>query len=61
MSIIRHINELAESLLSETKFSLYEVERNGGNLKVTIQAEGGVTLDELAGINRQISHALESQ
>ena len=60
MSIIRHINELAESLLSETKFSLYDVERNGGNLKVTIQAEGGVTLDELAGINRQISNALDA-
>ena len=59
MSIIGQINELAESLLSGTKFSLYDVERNGGNLKVTVQAEGGVTLDELAGINRQLSKALD--
>ena len=59
MSIIRQINDLTESLLSGTKFSLYDVERNGGNLKVTVQADGGVNLDELAGINRQISKALD--
>ena len=59
MSIIRQINDLTESLLSGTKFSLYDVERNGGNLKVTVQADDGVTLDELAGINRQISKALD--
>ena len=59
MSIIRQINDLTESLLAGTKFSLYDVERNGGNLKVTVQADGGVTLDELAGINRQISKALD--
>ena len=59
MSIIRQVNELTESLLSGTKFSLYDVEKNGGNLKVTIQAEGGINLDELAGINRKISKALD--
>jgi len=59
MSIVRQINELAESLLSGTKFSLYDVERNGGNLKVTVEAKGGITLDELANINRQISKALD--
>mgnify|MGYP003314133064 FL=1 len=59
MCIRDRINDLTESLLSGTKFSLYDVERNGGNLKVTVQADGGVTLDELAGINRQISKALD--
>ncbi len=59
MSIIDKIFELTETLLSDTKFSLYDVERNGGILKVTIEATGGVTLDELAKINRQISKALD--
>ena len=59
MSIVRQITELAESLLSETKFSLYDVERNGGILKVTVDAKEGITLDELTSINRQISKALD--
>ena len=59
MNIAGQMTDLVESLLSGSKYSLYDVEKNGGNIKITLDAEGGVVLDELASINRQILNALD--
>ena len=38
---------------------LYDVEFNGGVLKVTVTGDNGVDLDELAALNRRVSTALD--
>ncbi len=59
MNIAGQVTDLVESLLSGSKYFLYDVEKNGGNIKITVNAEGGVNLDELASINRQILNVLD--
>ena len=59
MSVIQKVSEMIETLLQSSKYDLYDVEQNGGVLKVTLNAEDGITIDELAEINRKISFELD--
>ena len=59
MSVIQKISEMIETLLQSSKYDLYDVEQNSGVLKVTLNAEDGITIDELAEINRKISFELD--
>ena len=58
MSVIQKVSEMIETLLQSSKYDLYDVEQNSGVLKVTLNAEDGITIDELAEINRKISFEL---
>ncbi|MAT01501.1 MAG: hypothetical protein CL421_00375 [Acidimicrobiaceae bacterium] len=61
MSIVKKVTSLVEDLLQTTKYRLYDVEQNAGILKITVNSPSGVTLDELAEINRKISHDLDEK
>ena len=61
MSVIQKVSEMIETLLQSSKYYLYDVEQNSGVLKVTLNAEDGITIDELAEINRKISFELDER
>tara|TARA_B100000214_G_scaffold327978_1_gene266829 strand:+ start:119 stop:610 length:492 start_codon:yes stop_codon:yes gene_type:complete len=61
MAITQKVNEIVEALLLPLEFELYDIELNGGILKVTINSKSGVSIDELVDINRNISAELDKQ
>ena len=61
MSIVRKVAEIVSDLLRSTEYELYDVEQNAGIVKITVDSSTGVTLDQLAVINRKISHALDEK
>ena len=61
MGITQKINEIIETLLLPLDFELYDIELNGGILKVTINSNNGITVDELADLNRKISSELDEK
>ena len=61
MGITQKINEIIETLLLPLDFELYDIELNGGILKVTINSNNGITIDELADLNRKISSELDEK
>ena len=61
MGIIEAVNEMIRPLLTSLDYELYDVELNGGILKVTITSEEVVMLDELAKLNRDISSKLDEE
>lgn len=60
MAIVDHVTELAASIVSPLGLDLYDVESNGGNLKVTVSRDGGVDLDTIAEVTRLLSRALDA-
>lgn len=61
MGIIETVNEIIDPLLIPLDYELYDVELNGGILKVTITSDEGITIDELAKLNREISSKLDEE
>lgn len=61
MSTVDRVSALIESLLAPLTLSLYDVELNGGTLRVTVDAPGGVNLDNLAEATRVISRTLDDE
>ena len=61
MSIVRKVTDIVSDLLRSTEYQLYDVEQNAGIVKITVDSSTGVTLDQLAVINRKISHALDEK
>jgi len=61
MSIVGKVTELVTDLLQSTDYWLYDVEQNASIVKITVDSSTGVTLDQLAEINRKISHALDEK
>ena len=61
MAITQKVNEMMEGLLLSSDFELYDIELNAGILKVTVNSKLGITVDELADINRMISSELDKQ
>ena len=59
MAITQKVNEMMEGLLLSSDFELYDIELNAGILKVTVNSKLGITVDELADINRMISSELD--
>ena len=61
MAIVQKVNEMIEALLLPADIEIYDIELNAGILKVTINSELGINIDELADINRKISSELDKQ
>lgn len=59
MAIVDRVTELVVPLLEPRGLSLYDVELNGGNLRVTVDGPGGVLLDDLAELTRAIGREFE--
>jgi len=61
--IIFNIKELLEPILMENKLELYDIEFKGhgrrGVLRVFIDSEGGVTIDDCANISRELGTLLD--
>jgi ribosome maturation factor RimP len=53
------IRTLIEPLFEDSAVYLYDVEHAGGILRVSIDRPGGVDLDIIAGLTRDISHLLD--
>lgn len=60
MSIIDTVTHLATEIIDPFGLRLYDVELNGGTLRVTIEGDEGVDLDRLAEITRLMSRALDA-
>ena len=61
MSLPDRIAELVTPLLGPLDLQLYDVELNGGNLRVTVDHAEGVSLDTLADATRTISRMLDEE
>lgn len=59
MSAAERIRSLIEPLFDDSAVYLYDVEHAGGILRVSIDRPGGVDLDIIAGLTRDISHLLD--
>jgi ribosome maturation factor RimP len=59
MTVEERATAVVEDVAATLDADLYDVELNGGVLRVTLDHEGGVSLDELAAANRAISRALD--
>ena len=59
MSIIDRVRDIIAPLLAPLELELYDVEHNGGQLRVTVDSVDGATLDEIAEATRAISRALD--
>lgn len=60
MSIVETVTTLATEIIDPYGLHLYDVELNGGTLRVTVEGDEGVDLDRLAEITRLISRALDA-
>jgi ribosome maturation factor RimP len=62
-TILDQIRELARPLLREGALELvdleYRQERKGWTIRLFLDREGGITLDELAGVSRELSTLLD--
>ena len=59
MAIVDRVTEQVVPLLEARGLSLYDVEVNGGNLRVTVDGPDGVLLDDLAELTRAIGQEFE--
>jgi len=59
MEVTEEVRTLCEPVVDELGVELYDVERAGGILRVTIDRPGGVSLDQVAEATRRISRLLD--
>ncbi|MCE2511093.1 MAG: ribosome maturation factor RimP [Acidimicrobiia bacterium] len=59
MAIVDRVRELVAPLAEAVSVDLYDVEHNGGVVRVLVDADGGINLDAIAGLSRAISRALD--
>ncbi len=59
MAIADRVSDLVAPLLGPLELELYDVELNGGTLRITVDAVGGVNLDRLAQATKAISRAFD--
>src|SRR5262245_45811835 len=59
MSTIERVTELVAPILADFGLELYDLEHTGGVLKVTVDRAGGVDLDALAAVTRNVSRELD--
>jgi ribosome maturation factor RimP len=62
-AVIKRVQDLISPIVSDLKLDLYDLEFNGGMLRVTIDTRpgsaGGVTLDQVALVTRLVSRDLD--
>ncbi|MCY4069207.1 MAG: ribosome maturation factor RimP [Acidimicrobiaceae bacterium] len=61
MAIVDRVRELAAPLAEAASVDLYDVEYNGGVVRVLADAEGGIDLEEIAALSRSLGRALDEQ
>ena len=59
MTTSERVRELVEPVVTGAGYSLYDVEHTGGAVRVLVDREGGVGLDELAELTRRVSRLLD--
>lgn len=59
MSTLDRVRRVVEPLVADAGLSLYDVELNKDLLQVSVQGPEGTDLDDLAGLSRTISQALD--
>jgi len=61
VSIADRVRVIVEPLVSAAAVELVDVEHTGGTVRVSVDRAGGVDLDVLARLTRQVSRALDEQ
>jgi ribosome maturation factor RimP len=61
MDTTTRVRLLIEPLIDEAGVTLYDLEYTGGVLRITVQREGGVGIDVIGKLTRQISHLLDEE
>ncbi len=59
MSTVDRVRELVVPIVEAAGLDLYDLELGGGTLQVLLDKDGGVGVDDLATVSRQISRALD--
>jgi len=59
VSIVERVREVIEPLLASQSLTLYDLEVSGSQVRITVDAPGGVNLDVIARVTRSISAALD--
>lgn len=59
MALVDRVADLAAPLLETLDLRLYDVELNGGTLRITIESDDGLNLDQVADATRLISRAFD--
>jgi ribosome maturation factor RimP len=57
--VLAEVDRLLAPILESAGARLYDLERQGGLLKVTVDRDGGVDLDVLTEVNRELGRALD--
>jgi ribosome maturation factor RimP len=61
MAVTDRVRDLVEPLAVEMGLSMYDIELNGGNLRITVDGPDGVLLDQLAELTKAFSHVLDEE
>lgn len=59
MEVTENVRTLCRPVVDDMGIELYDVERAGGILRVTVDSPGGVSLDQVAEATRRISRLLD--
>jgi ribosome maturation factor RimP len=59
VSTIERVRALCEPIAADLDVELFDLEQAGGTLRVTLDQEGGVSIDVIAEATRRISRALD--
>ena len=61
MALIDRLRELVEPLCLDLGVELYDLDLNGGIFRVTIDKAGGVGIDDIAELTREVSRMLDAE
>ena len=61
MGTTERVRDLIEPLVSQRNLELVDVEHGGGTLRVTVDREGGVDIDTLSTVTRDVSRLLDER
>lgn len=59
MGIVEEVRELVTPIVEAHSVQLYDVQHNGGVLRVLVDVEGGVGIDDLKQVSRAVSRRLD--
>ncbi len=57
--VLNEVSRLLDPILERHGARLYDLERNGGILRITVDRDGGIDLDALTDVNRSLGRALD--
>ncbi len=61
MSLTDRVQDLVVPIIDDMGLYLYDIELNGGNLRITVDGTDGVLLDQLAQLTKAFSHVLDEE